>query len=98
MRVSPARPGSDRYGAQAGWGRSAERQHPARPHEPDTPDEVPMTRRDDVSVRTILDAARHVIQREAAALADLIDQIGQSTADVVGLILATTGKVITTRT
>jgi D-arabinose 5-phosphate isomerase GutQ len=39
-----------------------------------------------------------VIQREAAALANLIDQVGQSTADVVGLILATTGKVITTRT
>jgi D-arabinose 5-phosphate isomerase GutQ len=57
-----------------------------------------MTGSDDVSVHTILNAARAVIQREAIALANLVDQVDQSTADVVRLILATTGKVITTGT
>ena len=57
-----------------------------------------MTGRDDVSVHTILNAARDVIRREATALANLVHQVDQSTADVVRLILATTGKVITTGT
>jgi D-arabinose 5-phosphate isomerase GutQ len=57
-----------------------------------------MTGRDNASVHTILNAAREVIQREATALTNLVDQVDHSTADVVGLILATPGKVITTGT
>jgi arabinose-5-phosphate isomerase len=57
-----------------------------------------MTGRDDMSVQTILDTARDVIQREATAVANLVHQVDQRTADVVRLVLATTGKVITTGT
>lgn len=57
-----------------------------------------MTGSDDAFVRTILDTARDVIQREATAVANLVDQVDQRTADVVLLILATTGKVVTTGT
>ncbi|AXG81656.1 SIS domain-containing protein [Streptomyces paludis] len=52
----------------------------------------------DASVQTILDAARDLIRLEAAALTNLVDQVDQSTAQVVGMILAGTGKVITTGT
>ncbi|MEV7422061.1 MULTISPECIES: SIS domain-containing protein [unclassified Streptomyces] len=52
----------------------------------------------DASVQTILDAARDLIRLEAAALTNLVDQVDRSTAHVVSLILAGTGKVITTGT
>lgn len=57
-----------------------------------------MTGQDIVPDHTIIRAAQDLIQREATALANLIGQINQSTADVVRLILATTGKVVTTGT
>ncbi|MEU6608359.1 SIS domain-containing protein [Streptomyces shenzhenensis] len=57
-----------------------------------------MTGTPNVSAEAMLDAARDLIRREARALANLADQIDRSTADVVSLILASGGKVITTGT
>lgn len=57
-----------------------------------------MTGKDETSAHAMLAAAREVIQREASALANLVDQIDQTTVDIVGLILASPGKVVTTGT
>jgi D-arabinose 5-phosphate isomerase GutQ len=46
----------------------------------------------------IVDTARLLIQREASAIAGLVDQIGEQFASVVKLILSTPGKVVTTGT
>lgn len=57
-----------------------------------------MTDKDDVSAHAMVTAAREVIRREADALANLVDQIDEATVEVVDLILASPGKVITTGT
>lgn len=46
----------------------------------------------------MLAAAREVIRREAAALANLVDQVDDTLVHVAQLILAGTGKVVTTGT
>lgn len=57
-----------------------------------------MTGKDNASAHAMITAAREVIRREANALANLVDQIDETTLHVVDLILASPGKVVTTGT